>query len=236
VLSSLFRIVLPDVCCLCDDRGMPGLDLCAACFASMPHNTHCCYQCAVPLTARSTQTNHQRCGRCLSGSSAIKHAIIPFLYRPPVDFMIKRLKFSEQTKFSRTSGALLANAVAQQTGGQLPDAILPVPTHRQRLVTRGYNQAEMIARTTARCLQVPIYHRVLQRSTQRLSQSGLSAKQREANIKRSFLVADKNKVKGLQIAVVDDVYTTGATARAIANHLHAAGVASVSVWAVARTP
>jgi len=150
--------------------------------------------------------------------------------------MIKKLKFSEQTKFSRTGGELLADAVEQNERKERPDAILPVPVHHQRLIQRGYNQAEMIARTTAARLKIPVLKDVLKRSVQKLPQSSLSARERESNIKRAFTVTDKDKILGLKVAIVDDVYTTGATANAIATHLKRAGVTRVSVWAVARTP
>ena len=150
--------------------------------------------------------------------------------------MIKKLKFSEQTKFSRTSGELLADAVEQIEGSELPDTILPVPVHRQRLEQRGYNQAELIAQTIARRLSIPLVNDLLQRSVQKLPQSKLSARERESNIKRAFTVADKDKIQGLKVAIVDDVYTTGATARAIATHLKRAGAIRVYLWAVARTP
>ena len=115
--------------------------------------------------------------------------------------MIKKLKFSEQTKFSRTSGELLADAVEQIEGSELPDTILPVPVHRQRLEQRGYNQAELIAQTIARRLSIPLVNDLLQRSVQKLPQSKLSARERESNIKRAFTVADKDKIQGLKVAL-----------------------------------
>ena len=234
---GLYNAVVPDICCLCDDNGLPGLDLCAACYNFLPHNNDCCYQCAAPLPGMTTIFDARaKCGRCLAGYSDIDQAIVPFLYRPPVDYMIKKLKFSQQTKFSRTSGELIADAIIRLEGEERPDVILPVPVHHDRLVQRGYNQAEMIARTTARRLETPVLNNVLTRTVQRLAQSSLSAREREKNIKRAFAVTNKEKIQGLQVAIVDDVYTTGATARAIATHLKRAGVTQVSLWAFARTP
>ncbi len=152
--------------------------------------------------------------------------------------MIKRLKFSAETKYSRLAGELLADAVTNQSTFA-PDIIVPVPIHKERLLERGFNQAEMIARTAARRLDLSIDCEIVQRSNLKLSQSKLSAREREANIRRAFTIntdrIESLPVEGLHIAIVDDVYTTGATARAIARQLRKAGVSTISIWAVART-
>ncbi len=150
--------------------------------------------------------------------------------------MIKRLKFSADTKYSRLAGELLADAVVQRKlDCPLPTVIVPVPIHPERLLERGFNQAELIARTSADRLKIRLDSSMLKRSSLQLPQSSLSAREREANIRRAFKV-DKSHGRQLHVAVVDDVYTTGATARAIARQLQKAGVAKISIWAVARTP
>ncbi len=150
--------------------------------------------------------------------------------------MIKRLKFSADTKYSRVAGELLADAVlARKKDFPLPTVIAPVPIHPERLLERGFNQAEMIARTSAKRLRIRLDSSLVKRSSLKVPQSGLSAKDREANIRRAFSVDDQHR-QIPHVAVVDDVYTTGATARAIARHLKKAGVAKISIWAVARTP
>ncbi len=236
---------MSDVCSLCDAPGLPGLDLCHACHNNLPHNHFCCYQCAAPF---GTATNSALiCGRCLDKPTGIDHAVVPFLYRPPVDYMIKRLKFSEQMQFSRLLGDLLADAIEVsyfQTddvrkpigSDKFPDLVLPVPTHTERLLQRGFNQAEQIANTVADRFQTTCNTGAMVRFASRLPQSTLSAVQRETNIRRSFDVKDPAAVAGMHVAVVDDVYTTGATARAITRKLKSAGAETVSIWAVARTP
>ena len=235
MLASLNQLLAPNICCLCDDFGLRGLDLCAACYAHLPHNYFSCHQCGVPLTTSNTNAGLLFCGRCIAGSSDIDQAVVPFLYRPPLDHLIRQLKFAECMKYSRVTGELLANAVASGNV-EIPDVIVPVPIHHKRLLQRGYNQAELIARTTGRRLGIPVLNSVLTRSGHKLPQSSLGARERELNIKRAFTVANPNPIRGLRVAVIDDVYTTGATARAIATHLKKAKVTNISMWAVARTP
>lgn len=272
MFHKLYKTVLTDVCCLCDTHGVSGLDLCHGCHKSLPFNHFSCPRCAAPLPestpATSTQTESTAsetaqllaakpqqvsdllCGNCLSDVDAIDHAIVPFLYRPPIDFMIKRLKFSEEMKYSRLLGDLLADAVARSYSlnaqhtdaliigrhAEFPDTIIPVPVHTQRLLQRGFNQAEQIANIVASRFGRKPDTSSVARSLLNPSQTNLSARQREINIRRAFDVQQFDKIRGLHVAIVDDVYTTGATARAIARRLKGAGAARVSVWAVARTP
>lgn len=217
--------------------------MCFNCHKLLPHNHFCCYQCAAPFSGESGMRSGI-CGRCLSRQGSVDHSIIPFLYRPPVDFMIKRLKFSEQLKYSRLLGDLLADAVeAYYTSNKpienshgFPKVILPVPTHRQKLLQRGFNQAEQIANTVASRFAGKCDTSAVVRTRSSPPQSSLSAARREVNIRRSFEIVKPENINGLHVAVVDDVYTTGATAQAIATKLKSAGAARVSIWAVARTP
>lgn len=239
--------MIRNICCLCDTKGVNGLDLCQFCHKSLPHNHFCCHQCAAPLSASDTNRNRLICGRCLATSNRIDHSIVPYLYRPPVDFMIKRLKFSEQLKYSRLLGDLLADAIEHyyaddsidtpaQCCSTFPDVILPMPTHRERLLQRGFNQAQEIAHIVANRFNRQCDTTLVTRSVSRQPQSSLSAAQREANIRRTFEITNPAAINGLHVAVVDDVYTTGATARAITRKLKSAGTTKVSIWAVARTP
>jgi len=241
MFHKLYKTILTDVCCLCDTQGISGLDLCHECHKSLPHNHFCCSRCAVPVLFATPDDECIRlCGRCLSASGDIDEAIIPYLYRPPVDFMIKRLKFSEENKFSRLLGDLLSDAIeshyTDKSRQDFPDVVLPVPVHRQRLLERGFNQAEQIARTVTDRFGLRADTTSIARSVLKLPQSSLSAAQREANIRRAFEVRQPDNIRGKHVAIVDDVYTTGATARSVSRRLKSAGARRISMWAVARTP
>jgi len=234
MFQKLYGNVIPNVCCLCDNTGAQGIDLCEKCQNDLPRNRICCLTCAAPLNIRLSKSSY-RCGRCIRGRQLIERATIPFLYGSPVDFMIKRLKFSGETKYGRVLGELLANAIPTNRA-VFPSRIIPVPIHNARLKDRGFNQAETIGKTVADRLGIPIERSVLSRTISKLPQSSLSARQREENIRRAFQVVDGDRIKNQHVALVDDVYTTGATVNAIAAKLRAAGVAKISLWIVARTP
>lgn len=243
----LYKAMLADICCLCDTSGLPGLDLCHSCHKSLPHNHHFCHRCAAPLVLAATAEAAPLCGQCLTTPTDIDDSIIPFLYRPPIDYLIKQLKFREQIKFSHVLGTLLADAIEHRhqahqhpqspdNSNELPSVIMPMPMHSERLLQRGFNQAEQIAKSVAQRFGRQYDTQSVIRSPSGTTQTRLNAKQREANIRRAFTVVNPSSVEGKHVAVVDDVYTTGATARAIARRLKHAHASRVSIWAVARTP
>lgn len=130
-------------------------------------------------------------------------------------------------------GELLANAVSTHHTIQ-PDVLIAVPLHQTRLLERGYNQAFQIADIIGRRLQIPVDQQSVRRDYALGSQVKLNARDRATNMRRAFSAV--GNVKGKKVAIVDDVYTTGATAQALATVLIKAGAVSVAVWAFARTP
>jgi predicted amidophosphoribosyltransferase len=104
--------------------------------------------------------------------------------------------------------------------------------HPQRHAERGFNQSTEIGRWAARVVGRTLIEGVLGRVRDTLPQVGLRMDRRQANLLAAFSCTAA--VRGSRIAVVDDVITTGSTARAVAGALQAAGAASVDMWCVAR--
>jgi ComF family protein len=117
--------------------------------------------------------------------------------------------------------------------------LVPVPLHRSKLRQRGFNQAELIARAAMKIAPVRGRLRfcagVLERKRETASQIGLTSHQRRENLRGAFGVAQPELVKGRQVLVVDDIYTTGATVSECARVLGRAGATKVWVATVART-
>jgi ComF family protein len=114
--------------------------------------------------------------------------------------------------------------------------IAPVPLARERLRERGFNQAWEIARRLARDLDAEAVPDALFRVRDTPHQPGLARAARAQNLRDAFVVSPHRAawVRGASIALVDDVLTTGATARAATQALRAAGARDVEVWVVAR--
>jgi ComF family protein len=119
------------------------------------------------------------------------------------------------------------------TAKSVPDAIIPVPLHRKRLLSRGYNQSTELCRSLARRLERPVISDGLNRIKNTVPQTKLGTVERQENIKAAF-DASSIRVKGKSILLVDDVYTTGATLRECTRTLKRAGTKEVNVLVLAR--
>jgi ComF family protein len=114
------------------------------------------------------------------------------------------------------------------------DVLVPVPLHPRRHRERGFNQAELLAAELGRRAAVPLAAGALVRRTDTASQSGLTAARRRDNVAGAFAVRHRSRIAGRVVVLVDDVYTTGATARSCARALRAAGAREVRLLTVAR--
>ena len=204
---ALAATVFPPRCCLCGFEGASlDLDLCSYCFADLPW----------------------------AGSSARSFAA--FRFEPPIDHLIRSLKYQAALPFARVLGVLLAAAVRDR-GGDLPRLLVPVPLHAARLRERGFNQALSIARHAGRMLEIPFAAGVVQRVRNTPSQTGLDSRARRRNVRGAFFVRDTGvailRASG-HVALIDDVITTGSTLAELRDVLHGAGVRRVDVWTVAR--
>lgn len=155
--------------------------------------------------------------------------VAPLAYAFPVDAAIRALKFRRKLYYGPAFAQLLRRASRELTDEV--DAVLPVPLHWRRKWWRGFNQALEISRPLAGQLALPVIDGVSRRRATR-SQSGLSAAARASNLRGAFRV--RRALPFGHILIVDDVFTTGATAIQLAKVLRQAGVEKVSVAAVAR--
>ncbi len=158
-------------------------------------------------------------------------AAAPLAYAFPVDAAIKRLKFQRRLFYASAFAVLL-----QETASGLPDdidALLPMPLHWRRQALRGFNQAAEIARGVRALTGLPFVTNVIRRRHTPY-QSGLTAAQRRRNLRQAFRV--RGSISRQHVLVVDDVITTGASCRQLAQVLFEAGVPAVSVLAIARVP
>jgi ComF family protein len=158
--------------------------------------------------------------------------VAPFLYGPPLDRWLPRFKFHHDLAAGRLLSQLMLEACA---AAPRPDALVPVPLHRSRLRSRGYDQALELARPLARALALPLRTNLLARARATSAQSSLHALQRHRNLRGAFAAAPGRQPPA-HVALIDDVMTTGATLHAAAHALRAAGVARVDAWVCARTP
>lgn len=219
------RILLAPRCLACGEPGHAGLDLCPDCCAQLPWNQSACRQCALPL-----RDGDGHCGACRLSPPPYARAFCALRYAFPVDRLLPRFKFHGDL----AAGELLATLMQWPLDPVgLPQALLPVPLHRDRLRTRGYDQALELARALGRGTGVPVRCGHLLRVRATRAQTELGAAERRDNLRGAFALRDPARLPA-HVALVDDVMTTGATLAECARLLRAAGVARVDAWAIAR--
>ena len=150
----------------------------------------------------------------------------------PLRTAIHRLKYGNEPALAGDLGALVARELARDLAtGLVSDVIVPVPLHRARALARGYDQASLLAEALGRRTGLPV-RAALRRIRHGTPQVELDRIARAKNVRAAF-VAEAASLRGLRVAFVDDVTTTGATLRDAASAARAAGARSISAYVVA---
>lgn len=216
-IDTVVRTAFPEVCAGC---GVSGYWICPICDQGARRLLFdaVCRRCGSETALGS------RCDRCDAWTSSITACRSAYAFDGVVRTTIHRLKYQGEYARSEWCGLQIARLVIELDWQ--PDLIVPVPLHRTRMRTRGYNQSAKIANVTARLLEVPAGS-VLVRTRATQSQVGLDGEGRRANVDGAF--ACPYDLTDLSVLLIDDVVTTGATLDACSIALRAAG--ANDVWA-----
>ena len=246
-----------EVCCTWTPQGV-----CAACLARFAPPVPRCRHCAITLQragAAPDGEHHQTpadeaaaaseageageaCEACLAEPPPWQRAVTALDYGFPWDGLVAGLKFHGRAELAGTLAPLLVHAIHQArptpTRHDATPLVLPVPLSPARLTERGYNQAWELARRVAAGLGLPADATLLQRPVDTAHLPGLTRAERARSLQGAFMVdpARRGQLAGRHVALVDDVLTTGATAREACRTLLRAGARSVELWMLARTP
>ena len=216
---------LPSRCLWCNQQAVHSQrNLCDQCYQMLPWNNRACPRCALPLSGPPTGHN------CLPQNSALERLYAPLRYARPLDQWIPALKDSSNLNYLPLFHKLLCHALdpARQY-----DLVVPIPLHWRRLLGRGFNQAELLARPVAKHLATPLASRCLKRNSARTNQKELKRAERLKNLHGAFSC---RPLEGQRILLIDDVATTGATLQNAAQCLRRAGSGEVQALVLARTP
>jgi len=242
----MFSVLFPSDCLVCGAPlvNISRLPVCLDCI----HAIHSiagvvCAICGERLFSAHAVAGPEgepRCGLCRRTEPAFARAVAYGSYEGGLRELIHLLKFGGVRPAANVLGRMLAEAITGLQPESPEDmAVVPVPLHRTKLRQRGFNQAELIARTAVKLNAAPNRLRLragaLERKRETPSQTGLTRHQRRLNLRGAFAVAQPEGVKGREVLLVDDVYTTGATVSECARVLRQAGATKVWVATVART-
>ena len=255
---TLFDILLPDHCVLCrmplcshrNDR------LCVHCWDALPWIGNACYHCELPLP-----DGQLICGHCMRAPLVNGRAIIPLSYGVEAQYLVGRLKFSHGYREGQVLGACIAKRVNQRTlyqhddkhdmlqnhdrsqavgnGMQLPQALVITPMSWWQEVRRGHNQARDLATILGRRYKLPVLDVLVKKHTSAQRQKNRRERLRLPTDtyapRRGWLQMHATDLPFDHVCIVDDVVTTGQTARLLAKTLHQMGAKRVDLWGAVRT-
>jgi ComF family protein len=236
----MLKIKFPiSLCVLCDTPTDSAFSLCHACILELPYNHYACPHCGRGLSIDSTDESEaiaaSICENCQIAPPLYNETVSPFIYTAAIRYLIIGLKFNKQLLYAHLLGTLLADAVQDHySPHDLPEFLLPVPLHKNRVRRRGFNQSVEISRIVSQRLQIPILSKHLIKTHATAPQAELSAQQRQKNLRHSFQINDK--IPNARIAIIDDVITTGSTMNEVTRIVQKTGIkSSIYAWSCART-
>lgn len=234
-IPALFDFFFPPLCHICRsfiaDAGK--LHICPTCREQLPLvMSPFCTICGIPFIGVG---GDHICSRCLSDPPCFDAARAHLLYEDAARDMLHFFKYQYKTHLRRPLALLALEGLTHYIIDQKPDLIVPVPLHRSRLRSRGFNQAVLLGTVFSARLSIPMLVKGLTKVRQTEPQIGLSADQRKTNVKGAFVVTRTADITGKRILLLDDVMTTGSTVNECSKELKKAGADLIIVITVART-
>lgn len=227
--DGIKQLLFPARQCLSCGATIHTPGLCPSCQQAL-RQLHRCRHCPSFLP----QGVGTACPHCQEQPPPFVRALAAAPYRGLLRQRLLDFKYHEATYLRRPLAALLADCYEQELAALGIEAVVPTPLHPNRLAQRGYNQSELLSRTLAAEYRLPHYPQLLQR---RLDTPPLHSYGRAERYRLMALaITTAAPCPPQHLLLIDDIYTSGATAQACARALLAAGAKQVSLLTVAAPP
>ena len=226
-VEGLLEVFFPPACTGCGKVLPRKASFCERCESEVERlpSAHCT-RCGEP-----GDFDRRQCARCHLRPPPFSRAFAPFLHHGPIARAIHRFKYEDRPELAPALGKALAGESFRFLA-DAPAAICAIPLHRERLRQRKYDQAQLLTRELARLTGRRCVWDALTRERSTARQVGLTESARDRNVSGAF--CGRASVAGLSVLLIDDVFTTGATARAATSALLESGAAEVQVLTLAR--
>lgn len=237
LLPSLFDLILPQVCPVCDARITdPEFSIiCPACHKGIRTVTPpYCPCCGLPYP--SDASGGHLCAACIKGRRYFTLHRTCAIYDGTIKEAIHRFKYNGIRPLVHPFVDLMINVFKEMVVQFPVDLLVPVPLHKRRLRERGFNQALLLARELSKRSGILYDARTLIKVNDTAVQINLKKKERKKNLIGAFAITDRLAIEGRMVLLVDDVYTTGATLDECARTLRKGGAKGVAAITIARAP
>lgn len=236
--GSVLDLVFPRDCIYCESSRKGGGDfLCGLCqreicFLESPY----CHCCGIPADiSYDFPTENFECALCRKNTFSFDRARSLGPYDAALKKLIHHFKFNKQPGVMKDIAPFMADYFAGQEDSWEEFYVVPVPLFYRRMKARTFDQSFLIAREVARTLGLPLANGLLRRVRDTESQAQMKTKaERAKNIKGAFTVDRPDRTLGMDILLIDDVMTTGATVSEAAKMLKQAGAGQIHVFTLAR--
>ncbi len=233
-INLALNVIFPARCPICDKIVTPfGEKICPSCKSkieyaySKSYEEGLCMKCGKPLK----NTAAEYCNDCLNNEHVFDRGFALYKYRS-VSGSIYRFKYMKRPEYASFYADDIVDKMGPLIRSLKSDVIIPVPMHPLKQNKRGYNQAAVLTKAIGRRMDIPVNERLVERVKNTVPMKELDSHGRRNNLKGAFNIK-RNDVKLLTIIVVDDIYTTGSTADAVALELKRAGARKVYVLSLA---
>lgn len=236
-VSAVLDLVFPQNCIFCSgDRKEGGEYLCRICFNDIGLiHAPICFVCGVPADISYDYPQEEfSCGVCRQNPYGFDRARSLGHYDTVLRELIHHFKYQKQLGVLSDIDCLLENYFSKYGKEYLDFTVSPIPLHFHKMRERGFDQAFLLARQVAGILRAPLESALLKRVTATSAQATKTKAERAQNIKGAFEINRPEKVVGKKVLLVDDVFTTGATANEAAKILKKAGAEKVYIFTLGR--
>ncbi|HEY0148801.1 MAG TPA: ComF family protein [Allosphingosinicella sp.] len=230
-LQLALDFALPPRCPACGVITVDPHQFCLPCWTSLVFlGDPCCACCGLPF---EYDPGEGLCGRCIADPPRFDRLRAAVGYGEVARRVALKLKYSGRPGVAETLAALMVRHLHSAPSDAL---LVPVPLHRWRIWKRGYNQSALIAAALSRRTGLELAPDLLRRVKATPPLRGMGRRERAETVRGAFRVPSeaKERLRGRHLILVDDVYTSGATASACAKALKRAGAAEVEVLCWAR--
>ncbi|MFA4858861.1 MAG: ComF family protein [Candidatus Margulisiibacteriota bacterium] len=235
-ISAFLDLIFPPRCAVC--KNVSSLMFCDSCLSKVKYldSQRGCVYCGLPKDPKFGR-KVLLCKDCTRARPHFDLARSLTIYEGVIRRAIHQFKFSNKKMLAEPLGKIIKSRLT----AAFPEIIncgaevtIAVPLSDRRRSSRGFNQAEVLAKCAAECLGIPYQNEIITRSRETLPQFDLPKEKRSTNVSGAFRINNPKAIQDQRILLVDDIYTTGATVNECAKTLKQGGAAKVYVLTLAR--